>query len=381
MTSYQDFLQASDFLADAPTELVTRIARAAQPLEVPAGREIFADGVPGDAMYFIVRGEVAIEKQGLRFLVRRPGDYVGEMALIDDAPRSAAAVAIDDVTLLRWGKEDFLETLRTDGWVAYRICRVLSGRIRQDVERETMLLQDRDRAAALQRTMLPDASFRGSMVEIAASCRQADDVGGDYFDYVPFGEDRLALVVADGQGHGFAAALLVAILKTRLHVEVWRDPAPAAVVSELNRAISANLSEIFTATCCYLLFDRNEHSLRFCNGGHIPQYLYRAAHDELVELHSRNLLLGFPGQEDYPYEEESVDWESGDLLVLCTDGVTEALNAEDEEYGAERLRAAILAHTGDTPEQIERALRADLAAFCGAVPFKDDVTLLVARLA
>ncbi len=377
--SHIDLLRNADFLADSGDRLLARIGRDARVVELPAGTEIFADGARGEAMYFIAEGEVRLVKQGEELLTLPRGGYLGEMALIDDDPRSAGAVAATDVVLLRWHKDDFLASVRGDGEVAYRVCRALSTKIRHNVDRIARFQQDLRRAAQVQRALLPEPTFHHPMIDLCVYCLQADNVGGDYYDYLASGEDRIALAVVDAQGHGFYAALLVAMLKTGMHSQAIRDPEPSLVMRAANRSILENLSQILTATCCCVLLDRTTHTLRFCSAGHIPQYHCRAS-GEIEKLESANPLLGLPGHEDLEFRSQEREWTPGDLLVLFTDGLTEAENHRQEEFGDDRVHALLTGHHHRPPAEVQQHLRQGLDRHRGDTPLHDDVTIVVARL-
>ncbi len=375
-----ELLEKVDFLAGSSVDLLAQIARDLEVVELSAGQEIFADGASGSAMYFILEGRVRLIKKGQELLTLPAGGYLGEIALIDDEPRSAGAVAATDVVLLRWHKDDFRASVRANGDVAYHICRSLSAKIRRDVDRVSRYQQDLQRAAEVQSALLPEPTFDHPMITLAAFCLQAEHVGGDYYDYLALGEDRVSLAIADVQGHGFYAALLVALLKTGLHGQAARDPDPSIVMRAANRAILDNLTEILTATCCCLLLDRRRRTLRFCSAGHPPQYHYRASTGELLMLESGNLLLGLPGCRDLEFVSEEQPWDPGDLLVLYTDGLTEAENPREEQLDHARVRDLIAEHHHRTPAAIKRRLRDALARHRGDAPLADDVTIVVARL-
>jgi sigma-B regulation protein RsbU (phosphoserine phosphatase) len=309
------------------------------------------------------------------------------MALIDDEPRSAGAEAATEVVLLRWDRGDFLATVSESSRIAYQVCRALSAKLRQDVDATARVQQDLKRAAEIQRAMLPSGHFSNEWIELAASCRQADDVGGDYYDYLPLGDDRFALVIADVQGHGFYPALLVAVLKTRLHGQAASEARPDAVVQALNRAILAQAGGTLTATACYLLLDRRRRRLQYCAAGHLPQLLYSPSEespseDSVRELEPAkgDLLLGFPGQENRKFHLQEVEWRPGDLLVLFTDGITEAANPAEEELGRRRVVEVLREHRHRTPEEIRQALLDRVREFRGETKPTDDVTVVVARL-
>ncbi len=374
----EDFLRGIELLRGSPQTFRERLADELQVVKVSQGDEVFADEAPGDAIYFISAGSIEIKKRGRTLFTRHRGECVGEMALLEDAPRSAAAVAETDAVLLRWSKEDFLSTLGSNGEFTYQLCRTLSTRLREDILSVTLIQQERHRAAQLQKAMLPEPTLVNDLVDLSVYCLQADDVGGDYFDYLPVGKTRLGLILADAQGHGFSAALLVAILKTRLNGITEREP--AAVIEAMNRAILENLTEVITATCCYVLLDSKRHELHFAGAGHITQYLLRADGRTLEELKSQNFVLGALGPMEYVASSEIHSWAPGDLLVLATDGVTEATNSAKDEFGAERLKQAILRHGQKEPREIRRAVVAELKQFTEDEPYADDVTLVVARL-
>ncbi len=374
------FLERVNFLEGAPRELLERIAQDLEPIEKAEGEVIFADEEVGDAMYFIVEGEVRIVKKRQDLLTRHKGEYVGEMALVDDAPRSAAAVAATDALLLRWDKDSFQEVLAANGRVAYQVCRAFSAKIRESVQSVSVFKQDLERAIQVQSAMLPDDTFRNAVLSLAARCIQADAIGGDYFDYLPIDDDQIALVMADAQGHGFPAALLVAMIKTRLHSRAARNHDPGTVMAALNQTLTEQINDVQMVTGIYVLLDAARRELRFCNAGHIAQYHYRAGEDELEVLASESPILGHPNPADDGFETTIRPWSPGDLLVLCTDGLTEAENGDEEEYGAERLAESLLRHKHREPEEIRQRLLEDLESFRGKGPYKDDVTLLVARL-
>ncbi|RMH15280.1 MAG: hypothetical protein D6696_21165 [Acidobacteria bacterium] len=378
------FLRTVDFLADADDELLARIAAAVEPLHYPADATIFDDGDAGDAVYFIVGGSVRLEKVGLALLRRGAGEYVGEFALIDGAPRTAAAIADEDATLLRWPRDDFLRCFSRRGEIAVEVCRALVAKLRQGVESEL----DRARtaeavrlAAQIQRAMLPGERYRDAVIELAARCRPAAKIGGDYFDVLSLDDERSALIVADVQGHGLDAALLVAMAKSCFHAHP--KASPAEMMSALHRTIRLLATKILTVSCCHLVIDRTAGILHYANAGHPPPFHLQQS-GELTTLDQRDLVLGVPSailpQGDGPrYRIHRRPWAAGDLLVLYTDGVTEAKNPAGEELEVHRLAAAIEDRPSDGVEALRDHLLSRLAAHHGPRQLDDDVTLVVAR--
>ena len=374
---YLEFLGSLDLFAGVPAAWLEQILGDLEVVEETAGTRIFEDGEAGDAMYFIAEGSIRLEKKHVHLLSRGRGEYVGEMALIDDEARSAAAVAETDVTLLRWHRRAFLARIGENGSVAFQLCRSLSAKLRQGVEASTKILWDLEHAFEIQSAMLPEPTFDSELLDVSIYCRQADNVGGDYYDYLRLDDSRNGLIIADAQGHGIYAALLVALAKSCFHTQAAIDESPSAVMAAMNRAILLSVKAGRLMSCCYLVIDAG--TLSFASGGHPPQYHYRAATGELTELESNGLVLGVAGTGNLAFPTGTRPWQSGDLLVLYTDGVTEAENSDGKELGVARVKEVILDNKEKTPRQIQEAILAALDVHRGAVSFKDDVTLIVAR--
>jgi serine phosphatase RsbU (regulator of sigma subunit)/pSer/pThr/pTyr-binding forkhead associated (FHA) protein len=235
-------------------------------------------------------------------------------------------------------------------------------------------------AAEIQRGLLPSAPPVVAGLELAGYNLQCRTVGGDYFDYLPFG-DGLALVVGDVAGKGMPAALLMASLQahtqaiTELGGELGGDP--ASVVAKLNRAITRCTPGNRFVTFFMAVFDPKASTLTYCNAGHNPPLLIRS--DGSVErLEVGGTVLGlFAGA---VFQDETIRFDPGDFLILYSDGVVEACSANgDEEFGEERL-LKIASENGslDVPRVSERVIEA-LRAWSGDGSFADDVTVVLAR--
>ena len=235
-------------------------------------------------------------------------------------------------------------------------------------------------AAEIQRGLLPGVPPVVAGLELAGYNLQCRTVGGDYFDYVPFG-DGLALVVGDVAGKGMPAALLMASLQahtqaiTELGGELGGDP--ASVVAKLNRAITKCTPDNRFVTFCMAVFNPLASTLTYCNAGHNPPLLIRS-NGSIERLEEGGTVLGlFAGA---AFTDKTVRFDAGDLLILYSDGVVEACSAKgDEEFGEERL-ARIVAGSGSLEPQrvIERVIE-ELRAWAGDGSFADDVTVVLAR--
>jgi len=379
------FLKANTLLAELPDDIASDLAGRMGEVRASAGEVIFREGDPGDAAYFVVEGSLRIEKDGIRLVEMSTGDCVGEFALIDEGPRSATAIAETDVVLLEWRHADFERALTQSASIATGIFQYLIGKLRRDVslqvsaglERERWQ-QDLKRAHEIQMAMLPQGDLVNDHVAISGYCQPADDVGGDYHDYVEL-DDATGLIVADVTGHGFYAGLLVAMAKSCLHTQAKIDAAPNAIMAAMNWTVLHSVQSGLFMSGCYVRLDPKARALSYSNAGHPYPFLYHRGTGAIDRLESTDVMLGVPGFENSKFSIGESRWEPGDLLVLFSDGIHEAVSADDEEFGEERLERVILdAKDEDAKDVRDRILDAVAQHSRGVAP-NDDVTVVVAK--
>ena len=185
-------------------------------------------------------------------------------------------------------------------------------------------------ATRTQERMLPQTRPAMSRLDYDGSCRTALGVGGDYYDFLDLGRDRLGLAVADVSGKGIYAGLLVAGLQARMQSLVLNADEPLdRLMSELNRRLHASTQDSHYATCFYGVFDDTTSRMTYVNAGHNPPLLWRSAERRWQRLDASGTVLGL--LESATYTEESVELEAGDLLLIYTDGLTESVNRHGEE--------------------------------------------------
>ncbi len=380
------FLKTTDLLAEVPEHLFRQISERLREMEAKAGTVIFREGDAGDAVYLIVDGALSIEKNGIRLGTRSRGECVGEFALVDGAPRSASIVADTDVLLLKWERRDFQEALSQSLEVAYGIFKILTGKLRQDVDLQVRAAleqerwrQDLKRAHEVQMAMLPEGDLSTERIEVSGYCRPAADVGGDYYDYLPLEDDKIGLIIGDATGHGFYAGLFVAMAKSCLHTQATIDYSPERVMEAMNRTVSTSIQSGLLMTCCYVLIDFRCHTLAYCNAGHPYPYHYSRGADRLGRLVSTDLLLGVPGFGASRFTKMERAWEKGDLLLLFSDGIPEAEDAHGEPFEEERLEKVLIENRDRSPAQIKDSVLSALSGHCKGVAQSDDITLMVAK--
>ena len=385
-TETLEFLGRTDLFAGVPREVLVEIAGTMHSVEIPAGGTLFNKGDVGDAVYFVLEGRVHLEAGGIVLLTRGPGECVGEFALIDDVPRSATAAADSDARLLVWGREAFRHALDRTAAVAAGVFRVLTGKLREDISiqvtyslEQERWKQDLERARQIQTGMLPVSELANSRVEVSGHCRPAQDVGGDYYDYIWADDDQLGLMVADVTGHGFYSALFVAMVKSCLHTQAQIDHGPAKIMGALRRILSMSLHRSLLMSCCYMLMDFRAQTLTYSNAGHPYPYLFHCATGELEPLSPMDPILGAQGIEAPSFEEKVTLWSPGDFVVLYTDGITEARQKGGELFGHGRLEELIMSNRDASARRLRDAILEAVSGHGRETVQGDDVTLVVAR--
>ncbi len=213
----------------------------------------------------------------------------------------------------------------------------------------------------------------GGEVEVFAALRPAREVGGDFYDFFPLDGDRLGFCVGDVSGKGVPAALLMAVGKTLVKAGAGSDPSPASVLTQVNHELCANDESGMFVTIFLGVLNLKTGDLTYSNAGHNPPFLRRAA-GELVALDRRHgpVVGGMPG---VAYREDRLVLGAGDRLLLYTDGVTEARDAQRGFFGEDRLRALAAAPAASAREAVDSVMAA-VADFEQGVEQSDDITVL-----
>jgi sigma-B regulation protein RsbU (phosphoserine phosphatase) len=205
----------------------------------------------------------------------------------------------------------------------------------------------------------------------------AREVGGDFYDFYFLDENRLCLVVADVSGKGAPAALFMAVSKTLIKSRAAHDFDPASILTQVNGELAENNTTSTFVTVFLAILDVTTGALQFCNAGHNPPYIKnsKGALQRLEALHGP--ILGvLPGLE---YSKDTVILEPGDMLVMYTDGVTEAMNEKEEEYSDQRLADLLSNSGGQIPNELTLEILEDVRRHQGSAEQSDDITLLAAK--
>ncbi len=238
-------------------------------------------------------------------------------------------------------------------------------------------------AAEIQQSFLPETIPQIDHFDIAAKSIMAKEVGGDFFDVIPFevvhlGKDQLAILIADVSGKGIPAALFMALSRIVVRVNaIWHRKEPADAIRDANTIISADSKTGMFVTLFYGVLDATGCSLTYVNAGHNPPLVCRGGDGTFLELPATGMAIG--AVEEAEYTSDTVILEPDDVVVLYTDGVTEAENAVQEMFGEERLRETIAGVRARPAEEILAAILEEVQAFTGDTPQSDDITLMVVR--
>ena len=258
-----------------------------------------------------------------------------------------------------------------------------NARLYQEAIERQRLQTEMEEAAKIVQTLLPDKPPDIPGYEIAGlSIPRHDGVGGDYLDYIPEPDGSWGLAIADVCGKGIQAALLMATLRAGLHLETVKEQDLCDVAMALNSLIVESSPIDKYVTCFYARLQPDTDTLTSINAGHcFPMVIRRDGHVKrlkegglIVGMYPKNMLVDIQ-----QYSVESTQLFSDDIIVLYTDGITEATNTDGEEYGEERLETLVVQERGKNVHEICDAIYKSVTDFQGDAPQFDDLTLMVVK--
>lgn len=244
-------------------------------------------------------------------------------------------------------------------------------------EQALLHLQEEMRLAyEIQVDLLPKFQPKISGYQIAGKSIPAKDVGGDYFDFIQIDKDRLAFCIADISGKGIPAAILMANLQASLRGQAKLDKSCKDCVSFTNDILYHNTAPNKFATLFYGILNNVTHEITYCNAGHNEPFLF-SKDNNITKLSVGGLVTGI--MPSYAFDETSIPILPGELLILFSDGVTEAMNINEEEFNEDRLREVILNNRNEPPENLIEIIFKEIQKFCGNTPQMDDITVVIIK--
>ncbi len=254
---------------------------------------------------------------------------------------------------------------------------IASARLAHEADVKKRLDYELGLARQIQQNFLPFACPVIPGYEICSMWQTAREVSGDFYDFIPLANGRMGIIIADVSDKGMAAAMFMALSRTILRTMTIGKQTPREAVERANDVIIADAHSEMFVTVFHAMLDPLNHRLTYVNAGHNPPLLYRATRQELTTVKGHGMALGV--MPNIVLEDREIEIERGDVLLMYTDGVTDAINADEEEFGAERLAdlVAANAHLGadDLIAEITRAV----TEFAGDGVHFDDLTMVALK--
>ncbi len=236
-------------------------------------------------------------------------------------------------------------------------------------------------AKTVQRNLLPAKLEQSDFYDIIGYSESADEVGGDYYDIFKINEDKTIIIIGDVSGKGTSAAFHMSQLKGIFHSLVQLQLSPKDFLIYANNALAKGLDKNSFITAAYYIIDRTKGSVVFSRAGHCPTLYYDHGKNSANYFYGIGLGLGIiRNNEFYRYVNiDKIEYNPKDILVLFTDGITEARNIKQEEFGYDRLKNIIVENAESSPNEIKEAIVKEMYSFCGTNALEDDSTLIIIK--
>lgn len=263
------------------------------------------------------------------------------------------------------------------GIIAAQSAQVIeNARLYQEEQALFHLQEEMKLAYDIQSNLLPKSQPILDGYLISGKSNPARDVGGDYFDFIRIDEHRLAFCLGDISGKGIPAALLMANLQATLRGQTLIGRSCTECVYFANNMMYHNTAPEKFATLFYGVIDNLNHTLTYCNAGHNNPFLLESS-GKMRRLQKGGMLIGIVP--NIPYEDEIIYLNEGELLVVFSDGISEAMNISEEEYSEERLEKMINIHRVESPDVFIKIIFDDVMKFSDSKSQMDDITMVVIK--
>lgn len=404
-------LEQVPLFASLPPEEVQHLAGALRPLRVPAGALLFREGEHGATFYIVLEGQVEVVKahgtaDEQLLGVRGPGEFVGEMSLLNrDDVRMASVYAREPATLLELTRAEFDALLTRRPFLAYEMVKVLSARLRsahddaiRDMRKKNTLLRDayealRDAQAQIiekeklerelevahdiQMSLLPHTLPDFAPFDFGARIAPARAVGGDLFDFIPLDDETMAVVIGDVSDKGVPAAIFMAQVHALLRAEASAAASPRATLHAVNlHLLDMNARGLFV-TVLYGVLKQRTGEFAYARAGHELPMLCSVAGEVTEVGRGRGQPLGLF---DAPLlDEQTITLTPGSMLLLYTDGVTDPNDHSGLAFDVDQLKAALCACASMAAQGACDHLMQAVTAYHQNAPQHDDITLVAVR--
>ncbi len=396
--------------AGLPKTELEHLTDTLHPQEFPAGTILIREGESDEKFYILLEGEAEVIKalgtpDERQLAVRPQGTLFGEMSLFDPQGRHTASVrSLSTAYTLEMTRQDFDRLLQRYPDLAYDMVRQMSRRL-EDTENATIIdLREKNRqltiayrelqaaqeqlvikerlekelaiARQIQESILPDSLPKLAGFDIAALAIPAREVSGDYYDFIPIDRHRFGLVLGDACDKGIPAALFINLTNSLVHIEAKRNPSPEATLQLVNQHLIEMSHSGMFVTLLYGILDISGR-FDYCRAGH-PYPLIMDGSRHMVETTSHaGMPLGIT--DDIELDAQAVTIPEGGLLMIFSDGLSEAMDSKENQFGIDRVIQALPSISHLPAEQVCGELWQCVKDFVGERPQSDDFTVVVIK--
>ncbi len=358
------------------------------------GDLLFRAGDAADRMFYIAKGAVRLVE--INKIVKQ-GEVIGEMGIFSPLKeRTASAACEEDLEVYTMGKDGLIKFFGQDPGLAIELIQLSIKRFIENLKAETAARERIESelriARDIQASMLPTVFPEQKEFELFAMMDPAKEVGGDFYDFFFVDEKRLCFVIGDVSGKGVPAALFMAITKTLIKNEAKRGLSTDEILTRVNNIMCPDNSTCQFVTVFCAILDIQTGQMQFCNAGHNPPLVYDNSHCENCQDPMERCThqgcfnyLKVPGgfvmgvMENVLSQNNSMTLLPGDTIFLYTDGVTEAMNPEQQQFSEPRLKNLLREMQDDNIKDMISRMREEVSAFARGAPQSDDITMLAVR--
>ena len=308
----------------------------------------------------------SVSRLGLRSIICMPLKFKDDLlgVIYVDNRLQAGIFTNDDLELLK--------AIASSAAIAIENARLYKVAVEKGrMERELQM------AYQVQSSLIPSETPKITGWDFASHWRPAREVAGDYFDFIEWDNGCLSLVIADVTDKGMPAALFMALTRSILRASLHHASSPNESITKANRLICADSTSNMPVTLFYSLLEPESGEITYVNAGHNPPLHYRCEEDEFIELTRTGIPLGFDDETTFDQQTQVIS--PGDFIIFYTDGVTDAMNAEGEEFGMKRFRDLIQDHRTAAAVEILEAIKHAIDDFIDTTAPYDDITIIIAK--
>ena len=343
---------------------------------VPCALSTIIAGLLGGAIYRFKRGEFVAVWQAILFAIFMESLHMG-LTLLIARPYEEALGTVKEVILP-------MNVANALGMAIFAfIVRNLITERRTAVERESFRRElerteyEMETARGIQQSFLPESPPRIEGFELAVLNLPARQVGGDFYDFIPVSENEWGIIIADVSGKGVPAALFMALSRTLVRANVADNITASQAIQKANHMISQEAKMGMFVTLFYAVLDSEKRRLKYVNAGHNPPFVVKKSSGEVILLRASGIAMGV--MDDVSLEEREIKLDSDDIVVFYTDGITEAIDRGNEQFGEARLIETINQNADLPVKDLIDRVKDDVFAFAQGQPQYDDFTLVILK--